>query len=48
MMDVLVEVRVAMCHCDVDIGQLDLIIVQNMFVLLLCQDDVPGLDVIPM
>ena len=46
--DVLVEVRVAMCHWDVDIGQLDLVVVPKMFVPLLTHDDVPDLGVIPM
>ena len=46
--DVLLEVRVAMCHRDVDIGQLDLVIVPKMLVLRLTQDDVPCLGVILM
>ena len=45
--DVLVEVGVAMVHCDVDVGHLDLVVVPQMLVLLLCQNDVPNLDVIP-
>ena len=39
----LVEVRAAMCHRDVDVGQLDLVVVPKKFVLLLTQDDVPDL-----
>ena len=46
--DVLIEVWVAMCHRDVDVGQLDLVVVPKMLVLLLIQDDVPNLGVIPM
>ena len=45
-MDVLVEVWVAMCHCDADVCQLDLIIAIEVVVLLLCQDDVCNLLVI--
>ena len=44
----LVEVRVAMCHRDVEVGQLELVVVPKMLVLLLIQDDVPNLGVVPM
>ena len=37
-----------MCHRNVDVGQLDLVVVPKMLVLLLGQDDVPNLGVNPM
>ena len=47
-MDVLVEVRVAMLHRDVDICQLDLIVVIEVVVVLFCQDDVANLCIVVM
>ena len=47
-MDVLVEVWVTMRHGDVDVGHLDLVVVPKMLALLLCQDDVADLGIIPM